>query len=525
MLKFIDNYNNLLLKEKFMLASLKSYALDGLVGYRVDVEIDINSGIPGYDMVGLASTATKESKERVRSAIKNSGYMYPAKHIVVNLAPADTKKEGPIFDLAVAIGLLAATGQLESKSYKDYVFIGELSLDGNIRSVNGIMPLLISAMQDGHKKFVIPAENATEASFIEGIEVYALGTLRDAVDMLSGVVYEPVATSDYSRAAEAHPYDIDFSDVKGQTVAKRALEIAVAGGHNVIMIGPPGAGKTMLAKCVPTIMPDLTFEEAIEVTKIHSVAGILDSSIGIVTTRPFRTPHHTTTVPALVGGGMKATPGEVSLANYGVLFLDEMPEYSRHSLETLRQPLEDRKVTVSRVMRTVEYPANFMLIASMNPCPCGNYGSKDQVCRCTPQQIHNYIGKLSGPLMDRIDLQIEVDNLSYDELRGKQAAETSATIRERVNRVRAIQRERFKGLDIRTNAEMGPKEMAKYCAIDSDGERLLARAFQKLGLSARGTTRILKVARTIADIEGSENIMPAHLAEAIQYRGVDRKYH
>ena len=290
------------------------------------------------------------------------------------------------------------------------------------------------------------------------------------------------------------------------------------------MIGPPGAGKTMLAKCVPTIMPEMTFEEAIEVTKIHSVAGILDSDVGIVTTRPFRTPHHTTTVPALVGGGAKAKPGEVSLANYGVLFLDEMPEYSRRALETLRQPLEDRKVTVSRVQQTTEYPANFMLIASMNPCPCGNYGSKNQICRCTPAQIHNYVSKLSGPLMDRIDLQIEVDNISYDELRTKQSGESSAEIKKRINRVRALQRERFVNDGISTNAEMGSKELAKYCQIDENCERLLKKAFEKLNLSARGTTRILKVARTIADIEGCENILPAHIAEAIQYRGLDRKY-
>lgn len=507
-----------------MLAKILSYALDGLTGYAVDVEVDINSGLPGYDMVGLASTATKESKERVRSAVKNSGFQYPAKRIIVNLAPADTKKEGPVFDLAVALGIMAATGQLENKAYKQYVIIGELSLNGELRHVNGIMPLLISAMQAGHRKFIIPASNAREASFIEGIEVYALETLRDVVEMLSVVHYDKVPSSTYESACVNHGYGVDFADVKGQSVAKRAMEIAVAGGHNALMIGPPGAGKTMLAKCVPTIMPEMTFEEAIEVTKIHSVAGILDSDVGIVTTRPFRTPHHTTTVPALVGGGAKAKPGEVSLANHGVLFLDEMPEYSRRALETLRQPLEDRKVTVSRVQQTTEYPANFMLIASMNPCPCGNYGSKNQICRCTPAQIHNYVSKLSGPLMDRIDLQIEVDNISYDELRTKQAGESSAEIKKRINRVRALQRERFANDGISTNAEMGSKELAKYCQIDENCERLLKKAFEKLNLSARGTTRILKVARTIADIEGCENILPAHIAEAIQYRGLDRKY-
>lgn len=509
-----------------MLAKVKSYALDGLDGYAVDVETDINNGIPGYEMVGLASTATKESKERVRSAIRNSGFSYPMQRITVNLAPADVKKEGPCFDLAVAIGLMASSEQLLNFRYKDFVFVGELSLDGKLRHVNGIMPILISAMQDGEKRFIVPEQNASEASFIEGIEVYALGSLRAVADFLNGATAAPVKTSSFVNACCLNGYGVDMADVKGQSAAKRALEIAVSGGHNALMIGPPGAGKTMLAKCVPTIMPDMSFEEAVEITKIHSVSGILDSSVGIVTTRPFRTPHHTTTVPSLIGGGSKARPGEVSLAHNGVLFLDEMPEYSRHALETLRQPLEDRKVTVARVLRSVEYPANFMLIASMNPCPCGNYGSKTQTCRCTPMQIHNYVSKLSGPLLDRIDLQIEVDNVSYDEFRsGSAPAESSAVVRERINRVREIQRERFKRDGICTNAEMNTAQMNRYCAIDSACEALLKRAFEKLNLSARGTTRILKVARTIADMADRENIASAHIAEAIQYRGLDRKYH
>lgn len=501
-----------------MIAKISGFTLVGLDGIPVTVEVDVNNGLPSFEIVGMPDTAVKEAKERVRSAIKNSGRKVPTQKITANLAPADVKKEGSSFDLPLAVGLLKASGQLLGDT-DGITFIGELSLDGSVRRVNGILPTLISATADGYKKFVVPFENAKEATFVEGAEVYAVKSLKELIDHISGLnVLERVESQQFVSKATKNVYDSDMSLVKGQKVAKRALEVAVSGGHNLLFVGAPGTGKTMLAKCIPTIMPDMTFKEALETTKIHSVAGTLKDSEGIVYARPFRSPHHTATTVALTGGGTSLRPGEISLAHNGVLFLDEMPEYKRSTLEAMRQPLEDGVITVSRATGTVEYPANVILCGSMNPCPCGNYGSEDKVCTCTASQIVKYKQRISGPLLDRIDIQVQVDSVKYAELSTEEVSETSETVRARVNRTREIQKQRFALDGILTNADMGEKQIKKYCKLSSSCEKLLENAYNTLQLSPRARSRIIKVARTIADMNLSENIKEEHILEAISYR-------
>jgi magnesium chelatase family protein len=506
-----------------MLAKVLSSSLIGIDAYVVEVEVDISQGLPSFSTVGLAEGAVRESKERVKAAVKNSGYHFPPDRITVNLAPADVKKEGSAFDLPMAVGILAATGLVPKTACTEALVLGELSLDGLIRPVKGTLPMAITAKEQGLKGIFLPTENAPEAAVVEGIDVFPVTSLGQLVDALCDVT--PI--SPYRTDGKQAPQDLDllqdFGDVRGQENVKRAIEIAAAGGHNMIMIGPPGAGKTMLARRLHTILPELSFQEALETSKVYSVMGMMPRGRGLISVRPFRTPHHTISDAGLIGGGQIPKPGEVSLAHNGVLFLDELPEFRKNVLEVLRQPMEEGQVTISRASSSVTYPANFMLVAAMNPCPCGFLGDPKRECSCTFLQIQRYRSKISGPLLDRIDIHMEVPPVPFKELSGNQSGETSAAMLRRVKDAREIQRERFQRMKLHTNAGMSSRQIRKFCALDPESDDLLERAMEKFGLSARAHSRILKISRTIADLEGSEAIEASHVAEAIQYRTLDRR--